>query len=386
MFKITYLLMNLSLIFGFNLIPNIPKSNKLKIIDLQDLSISSNNLKDVEKLYIYTEMKKILSQNDNYCSFTSINNDNYPYCSATKIYIDNGCPLISISEKSLHHQNIVNNNYTSACLFDQNKLGNRNSRITFQGNLEFLKSGNYKDRLLKKLENSDSYFWNHLNNFDIYKLNITNIFFMGGYGTSKVITINEYQDLFEKNNNYKFSLNDNIENKTALLSLKKKYQLGLDKFINYFTISYNYTESEIYNFLYTSERKHGQLSMVSILGIISGELFNGPLLLENGCSPTLFNQGLLQMDNILWAPILMLPILHEIIFKGYLPKKNEVIIFKSNKLYDFELINGRLAMIAIVIVLFYEYFSNQGIVNNSAKEYVTIILAYLKFRNSVYQK
>ncbi len=386
MTKIFYLLINLSIIFGFNIIPKTSKSIDLKISKIQDQNslIKTNSLKDVENLYIYSEIQKILNQKDNYCSLTTINNNNYPYTSATNIYIDNGQPLISISEKSIHHLNINDNNCISVCIFDENKLGNRNSRITFQGNLKFLKPGNHKDRLFKRLENSHRNFWNHLNDFDIYKLNITNIYFMGGYGASKIIDIQEYQHLYTKNKDHKLSLKYNIENKTALTSLKRKYQMGLDIFIDYFTTSYNYTESEIYNFLYTSERKHGQISMASFVGIISGELFNGPFLLENGCSPTLFNGGLQQIDNILWAPILILPILHEIIFKGFLPKKNEVIILKNDKLYDFELVNGRLAMIGIVLVLFYEYFSHHGIVNSSVQEYVTIILAYLKFRNSVY--
>ncbi len=384
--KYNLLLINLILVNSYKLpISNMykQKQNSNLKIEKYDFSDISNKLNDVENLYIWSELKNLFSKKNNYCSLASLDENNTPYVSSTNIYFERGRPLISISDKSLHKNNIKQNNNISICIFDKNKLGHRNSRVTLQGKIKFLKSGNFKNSLLNHLGNSNSNFWNHLNDFDIYKLEISNIFFMGGYGSSKQINFDDYKELFldEK----KLYLTNEIDNKTALKSLKRKYQFGLDNLVDHISSSYNFTESEIYNFLEISERKHGQISMVSIVGIISGELSKGPFLLENGCSPTLFNNGLQAIDPIFWIPTLSIPLIHEIIFKGTLPKKNEAVIFKNDNLYNIELLNGRLSMIGIVFIIFYEYFFNKGIISNSIQDYISIILVYFKFRSSVYK-
>tara|TARA_A100001015_G_scaffold310742_1_gene412701 strand:- start:700 stop:1260 length:561 start_codon:yes stop_codon:yes gene_type:complete len=146
----------------------------------------------------------LMNQEKSYAYLSTLNFSNklngFPHTSLVGLCIDkNGYPILSMSDISLHTQNIRKNNKCSI-LISINGLKNQNQkRVTFTGNIEKIIDKNESLEIQKKyLESHHEAFWLKYIDFGMYRMsNIKDIYYIGGFGKATKININKYLELFK---------------------------------------------------------------------------------------------------------------------------------------------------------------------------------------------
>ena len=147
---------------------------------------------------------ELMNQKKTYGYLSSINFSNklkgFPHTSLVGLCTDeNGYPILSMSDISLHTQNIKKNNQSSV-LIPINGLKNQSQkRVTFTGNI--IKIDNNDE--IQKIKNiyltsHPEAFWLKYIDFGMYRMeNIKDIYYIGGFGKATKISVNKYLENYE---------------------------------------------------------------------------------------------------------------------------------------------------------------------------------------------
>ena len=123
------------------------------------------------------------------------------------------------------------------------------------------------------------------------------------------------------------------------------------------------------NLLQISERKHGQIAIVSLFSILMSEILISNSLLE-GKGINLVES----FNNLNYIPlILILYSIYEISFKGLFPILN----FNKNFI-NTEIFFGRLSMILITFTFLYETNYDNPVISQDLKTILSAILLYFR--------
>ena len=160
--------------------------------------IFNNNHKNaVEDVY------NLVNQDKLYGYLSTINHSNklknYPYTSFVSLCInEEGCPIISMSDISLHTQNIKKNNNISLLIPETKIINQNNKRVTITGNINKITDNNEKEYLKKMyLSYHKEAFWLKYIDFNLYKMDdIKDIYYIGGFSKATKINIDKYKKKF----------------------------------------------------------------------------------------------------------------------------------------------------------------------------------------------
>lgn len=177
----------LNLVFGYDIHSKI-FNNK----------INSNHINSINNVKNLMNQKKIYG----YLSTLNFGNKlkDYPHTSIVGLSIDNdGYPILSMSDISLHTQNIKKNDKVSLLIPQYGLKNQSQKRVTFTGNIN--KIIDYDESLKAKnkyLETHPEAFWLKYIDFGMYRMdNIKDIYYIGGFGKATKISINKYLKNFE---------------------------------------------------------------------------------------------------------------------------------------------------------------------------------------------
>ena len=125
-----------------------------------------------------------------------------PYGSIMGYAVDTkGSPYVFISDLAVHTDNIKANPYSSLMIFEADKKGNvfNGSRITVEGKFVMVKDEKEIARLrtayLKK--HPDSKIFIDFGDFNYFRMEISSIYYIGGFGDIEYVDLKEYKALFK---------------------------------------------------------------------------------------------------------------------------------------------------------------------------------------------
>lgn len=134
---------------------------------------------------------------------STIENGNKPYLSSMPFVIDNeGRPIVFISDLARHTDNIQKNSNVSIIVSEPDKQGSyfNGSRVTLSG--KFVKVTNEKEiaacRKLYMSHFEEAKEWADFGDFNYYRLEIDDIFFIGGFGEIDSVNLKQYKEAVKK--------------------------------------------------------------------------------------------------------------------------------------------------------------------------------------------
>lgn len=125
-----------------------------------------------------------------------------PYGSVMGYAVDNqGNPFVFISDLAVHTDNIKANPNSSLMIFAADKKGNvfNGSRVTVEGKFVMVKdkkeSAKLRAAYLKK--HPDAKIFINFGDFNYFRMEISSIYYIGGFGDIEYVDLKEYKALFK---------------------------------------------------------------------------------------------------------------------------------------------------------------------------------------------
>ena len=126
-----------------------------------------------------------------------------PYGSVMPFILDEGSPVVFISDLAVHTDNIDARPQVSVMVFAPDKEGNvfNGSRVTFNGKMLIVKDEKKVEKLRKAYlaAHPDSEEFIDFGDFNYYKMEIKDIYFIGGFGEIGYVDLDEYKKVAKGN-------------------------------------------------------------------------------------------------------------------------------------------------------------------------------------------
>ena len=105
---------------------------------------------------------------------------------------EDGCPIFFVSSMAMHTQNIQDNAAASLLIMHPDAPGDPlgSARVTLLGEVRKRPAEEVQDLYLTRHENAN--YWKDYSDFAYYQLQITGVYFIGGFGVMGWISVDDY--------------------------------------------------------------------------------------------------------------------------------------------------------------------------------------------------